>query len=255
MWAHCIVLDTPCLDGRLGLFQACEPVLVEALLAEAAVEGCNERVIRRFTRPTEGQFDVMPMRPFIKYSGNEFWPMIHIDDLRRPMSLGKPLQDRHDTLAGQGHIRLDREALTGHVIDSREDPKAPAIAKAIGHEVHAPVLVGRLGSWTRHAQVAGPLFLGFDTQRKPLKSVPTIHPLMVHLPPLPLKEHMEAAVTLAYPGGGEVPQPHPQRGLILCDTAIPMGGAMHGDDLTCPSFTHLEADLHEPHKVTALGRL
>jgi hypothetical protein len=70
-----------------------------------------------------------------------------------------------------------------------------------------------------------------------------------------LKEHVEATITIAYSGGGEVPQPHPQGGLIPCDTAIPMGGAMNRDDLTCPPFTHLEADLHELHKVTALGRL
>ena len=255
MWAHGIVLDTPGLDGRLGRFQACEPGLSEALLAEAAVEGFNERVVGRFARPTEGQFDVMPMRPFIKYPGNAFRPLSHIDDLRQPMSPGEPLQDRHDTRAGQGNIRRAREALTSPVIGSREDPEALAITEAVGHEGHAPGLVGGLGRRTRHAQVACPLFLGFDTQRKPFEAVPTRPPRVIDLPALPLKEHVEATVTIASPGGGEVPPPHPPRGLILCDTAIPMGGARHGDDLTCPSFTHLEADLPEPHKVTALGRL
>jgi len=30
---------------------------------------------------------------------------------------------------------------------------------------------------------------------------------------------------------------------------------MNREDETCPPFTHLEADLHELHKVMTLGRL
>jgi hypothetical protein len=153
------------------------------------------------------------------------------------------------------HIRPDGETFPAPVIASREYPKALAIAEAIGHAGHAPGLGGGPGRRTRHAQLAWPLTLGLDTPREPFEPVPTLPPPVIHRPPLPLQEHVEAAVTIAYPGGGEVPQPHPQRGLIPCDMAIPRGGAMHRDGVTYPPSTHLEADLHARHTVTALGRL
>ena len=51
VWARGIVVHPPGFDGRLRLFQGIEPVEVEALVAEAAVEGLDECVIHGLTRP------------------------------------------------------------------------------------------------------------------------------------------------------------------------------------------------------------
>jgi hypothetical protein len=47
MWAGGIVVDPPCLDGPARHRQAAEQSLVEAFIAEAAVEALDEAVLLR----------------------------------------------------------------------------------------------------------------------------------------------------------------------------------------------------------------
>lgn len=61
-----IVVDPPRLDRRLRLFQGIEPMEVETLVAEAAVERLDEGIIRRLARPGELELDAVAVRPGIQ---------------------------------------------------------------------------------------------------------------------------------------------------------------------------------------------
>ncbi len=66
-----IVVHPPGLDDRPRLLQRREPVYIQAFVAEAAVEGLDEGVVRRLTRPGELQPHVVAVRPGVQRLGNE----------------------------------------------------------------------------------------------------------------------------------------------------------------------------------------
>lgn len=45
MWSHGVVVETPGLNGGLGIRKVEEPMLVQALVSEAPVEALDERVL------------------------------------------------------------------------------------------------------------------------------------------------------------------------------------------------------------------
>src|SRR5208283_4661389 len=56
--SHVIVVVTPCLDGFARLGEREEDVLVEAFVAQAAIEALDEGVLQRLAR-----LDVVPVEP------------------------------------------------------------------------------------------------------------------------------------------------------------------------------------------------
>ena len=58
-----IVTISPKIEYTFGVVQRHEPVLVQALGPELAVERFNKRVLRRLSWPAEVQFDTLPVRP------------------------------------------------------------------------------------------------------------------------------------------------------------------------------------------------
>lgn len=63
MWSNLIVVSTPSLAFLHGVVEAHEPVLVQALRPELAVERFDERVVGRLARPTEVERDVARVCP------------------------------------------------------------------------------------------------------------------------------------------------------------------------------------------------
>ncbi len=50
MWSECVVIDPPFFDDLSGLRQVGEEVLVEALVAQSAIEALDEAVLGRLAR-------------------------------------------------------------------------------------------------------------------------------------------------------------------------------------------------------------
>ena len=69
-------VDPPRFDGPLRIGQAGEPMLVEAFVAEGAVEALDERVLGRFARMIEVQHHVMRGRPVVEVRPRELGPVI-----------------------------------------------------------------------------------------------------------------------------------------------------------------------------------
>ena len=63
MRADLVVVASPVGDHVSGLCERREPVLVEALITELAVEALDVAVLRRTARLDQDVFDAMPLRP------------------------------------------------------------------------------------------------------------------------------------------------------------------------------------------------
>lgn len=107
-----IVVNPPSLDLLDGFLQRAEQALVQAFVAQLAVEGFYERALRRLAPP--------------------------LDDLVQRCHQMPPL-DRS--------IRHPRQARILEVIDHRQDRERPPRREMVGHEVERPVLVRAL--WQR----------------------------------------------------------------------------------------------------------
>lgn len=79
MSAHLIIVSPPTLAFSDRIVKAHEPVLVQTLRPELAVEAIDERVIGRRTKPRAVQRDALHVCPQIEVSGDELAAVINPD--------------------------------------------------------------------------------------------------------------------------------------------------------------------------------
>lgn len=74
MWANLVIVSTPSLAFLLRIVQAHEPVRRQALSPQLAVEGLDERVVRRLAGPREVERDSARVRPQVEIARYELRP-------------------------------------------------------------------------------------------------------------------------------------------------------------------------------------
>src|SRR5271169_2404822 len=76
VWAYPVVIDPPVFDGLAGVVQSQEPVLVQAFLAELAMERLDVAVLHGTARRDEMQRDLVFVSPLIQRLGGELGAMV-----------------------------------------------------------------------------------------------------------------------------------------------------------------------------------
>jgi len=110
---------------------------------------------------------------------------------------------------------VNSPALTAKVIDYREGPDFAPIEKLIGHEIHAPALVGPLQLYSLQPVSGGPAALGpFAAQMQPFQTVEAMYALVVVGPALPTQEREQALTAVADAHLGQLPQVLAQHRII-----------------------------------------
>ena len=122
MGSFFIVVATPGLDLLPRILDRHEPVLVEALGPQPAVERFDQPVICRFSAPAEVQANLVRVRPLVEHSARELAAVVHADLSRKASVERDTIQDRRHSLARQSLIEVDRQTLTSKVIDQRQQP-------------------------------------------------------------------------------------------------------------------------------------
>src|SRR5690349_6869086 len=80
--ADLVEVDTPARDLLSGLCQRLEPVLVQALVAELAIEALDVGVLRRLARLVQDVLDALGPCPRQEGSAGELRPLVGADGLR-----------------------------------------------------------------------------------------------------------------------------------------------------------------------------
>src|ERR1700679_2765088 len=99
MWPDFVVVSTPILHLRTCVVKTHEPVCVQALRAEFAVERFDEAIIRRLAWPREVEDDAPLIGPQIEIARDELRALIDTDALGEADDLADPFQRLHDVLA------------------------------------------------------------------------------------------------------------------------------------------------------------
>jgi hypothetical protein len=118
--------------------QAGEPVLVEAFIAEAAVEGFDVRVLRRLARRDQPQREAALVRPGEHRAPTELGAVVGAQNVRQSPGRHELLQDARDGEATERPRRHNRDGVGRGVVHNRQALQHPALRRAIEDEVGGP---------------------------------------------------------------------------------------------------------------------
>jgi len=100
MRSSLVVIHPPGRNDCARFSQRPEPVLVQALVPELAVEALDIRVLRRFTSLDEPQLDASLIRPLVQCPAGKLRSLVGPDDFRQGPKLRRLIEHPRDVLAG-----------------------------------------------------------------------------------------------------------------------------------------------------------
>src|SRR5262249_10812011 len=124
--------------------KAQKPVLVEALVAELAVEALDVGVLVGLAWLDELELHAVAVSPLIERSAGELRTLIGPDRPRQSPKVPHLGEDARHIHARNAVIGDDLDRLLGEVVDQRQTLQPPATIERIHHEIHRPDLVRRL---------------------------------------------------------------------------------------------------------------
>ena len=105
-----MVFPPPTLNDLLGLGQCREPMYIQTLRSQRAVERLYVRVVRRLTLPREVDLHLAVIRPQIHDLTRELRAVITEQQLRRPSFLSDLIQSTHHVFSSQPLSHFDGKA-------------------------------------------------------------------------------------------------------------------------------------------------
>ena len=138
-----VVVGAPCPDDLAGFGARSEPALVQALVAEPAVEALHVRVLRRLASLDQPQRHAVTVGPAVERVAGELRTLVGPDQLRQAAELPDPIEHPRHIIARDAMIDRDIDRFLRIVIDDRQALKSPSVLEAVANEVDGPHLVRR----------------------------------------------------------------------------------------------------------------
>ena len=127
MWADVIVILPPCLDEMTGMGERQEPVLVEAFIAELAVEAFGVAVLCWLARSDVVPFDMVMMCPLQDSPAGEFRAVIADDAMGLAVPGDKPVKLPYHSGSADGGVYGQQQAFTGTLIHDAQDTEPASV--------------------------------------------------------------------------------------------------------------------------------
>lgn len=174
-----VVVPTPC--GNLGacLAQALEPVLIEALVAELAVEALDVAVLHGTPWLDENVADMVLLGPGDEGPAGELRAVIGSDRGRVAPESRCLVQQPGDVQTADAVVHCNLHAFVAEVVGHGQALDAPPVGQAVADEVHAPHLVDALGDVQGRALHHRALGLLALANRQIGRAVEPVHPLVI----------------------------------------------------------------------------
>src|ERR1700761_1965872 len=99
VWSLGVVVDSPCFDDLTRLRKVAEQMLVETLVAQAAIEALDEAVLGRFARHDVVPFDATLFLPGQDCARGQLGAVVADDHERRGPHLDDPIEFTGNTHA------------------------------------------------------------------------------------------------------------------------------------------------------------
>jgi len=189
-----VVIPAPSIDHVAGLGKRREPVLIEALIAELAVEALDVAVLHGAARLDQQVRDAVLLRPGDEGPAGELWPIVGTQGARIAAEPGGPLQHPHDTGAADAVVNGNVDALVGEVIGDGQAFQAATVGQRVADEIHAPDRIGRRRQRQRLALAGRTADLLAAAHGQVRLAIQAIDLLVVHVRVLQTQQVMQAAV-------------------------------------------------------------
>jgi len=174
-----VVVLAPTGRRTSGFAERLEPLFVEVLIAELAVEALDVAVLHRPPGLDQDVADAARLRPGHEDPAGEFRAVIGAYGQRVTPKPGRLIQHPGHVLARDAVVHGDLYALVAEVISHCQVLQAPAIGQAVRDEIHAPDLIDRAGKLLRHTLVDGALALLAPAHSQVGLAVEPVHPLVI----------------------------------------------------------------------------
>ncbi|SSP03799.1 Uncharacterised protein [Acinetobacter baumannii] len=189
-----VVVDAPAFDDGAGLGQGGEDLLVQALVAEPAVEAFDEAILLRLARR-----DVMPghagaVGPLEDRPAGHLRPVVADDHGRASASGDQPIQFPRHALAPDRGVDHQSQGLAREVVHDAQDAEASAPRQTVGHEVQRPALVWAVRQGHGRTGSGGALAAPSPSHRQAFLPIEPEQPLLVHADALPFQQDAQAPV-------------------------------------------------------------
>ena len=152
MRSYLVVVSTPVLHFSPRIVKAHEPVGVQTLGPELAVEAFDKGIVDRLSGPGKVEHNTLLVRPEIQIAGDELGPLVHPDRHWIARLLAYPFECRHNVFAPIAVARVNRRAIAREGIDDGQHAQFAAGRQLVMDEVHGPDLVAVYGLATVAAQ-------------------------------------------------------------------------------------------------------
>jgi len=117
-------------------------MLVEAVIAEGAIEALDEGVLHRFARLDMMESNAGALSPEVEGFAGELRAIVHGDDLRKTTRESQALENGNDGGPADGGVDMDGQTLAGEVIDERQAAEAATGGQLVLDKVHRPAFIG-----------------------------------------------------------------------------------------------------------------
>ena len=189
-----VVVGAPSLDDPPRLGQRGEGVLIEAFIAQPAVEALHEGILDRLAGGDVMPFDSGVLGKAQDCPAHELRAVVG-DDHAGTTAPGDQLAElAHDAGPGERSVDHRGQALAREVVDDVQHPEAAPIVQRIGDEVQAPALVRSLRHRHRRPRTQGPLAAAAAAHREPLLPVEPVDLLQVHSHALPPQQDRQPPI-------------------------------------------------------------
>lgn len=206
-----VVVRQPFADDLTSVLEAVEPVRVETLVSEPAVEALDEGVVDRLPGTAEEKLHAVGVRPLVEGIRDELGAVVDGDGLGVAALGCNLLEEADDASPADAAFDDDARRTAGEGVDECQDAKAVTVARGLRDEVHRPAFTGPrdgFGSLARRrCEPAAPL----DADREPLGAVHAVDALVIHADSPSTKDASERPVSRSWTFGRELAEPGQQR--------------------------------------------
>ena len=165
-------------------------MLVQALIAQPAVEAFHHGVLDRLARFDEAQLDPTFICPLIQSPTGQFRPNVHHDLGGLSPFVDHLLQQPNDCGTRQGNVDRNRQCFPRTAIEHRQHANAPAPAERITHEVKHPPGIGCQADRRMSHAGASHALAAVSSHSQSCHLKQPIDALVVDVLPFPLEQHM-----------------------------------------------------------------
>lgn len=204
-------------------------MLVQAFVAEPAVEALDEGVLDQLSRRDVVLLDPGRLAEAQDGVADEFGAVVAVDHEGLSPPSRQRFQLAHDPCARQRRVDHAGETFPREVVDHVQHPEAATVVECIGDEVERPTLVRPLWDRRRRSRAQSPFPSAAPAHHQPFFLVEPIDALQIDRPTFPPQQDRQTPIAEASPLVRKLAQPGSDGGIVAAAPLVLEARSIHAE--------------------------